>query len=209
MKASSDNITLDYMIQYPENHDRWFVIIEEEMMPILSAYIEAETLRIPVSWDDNVIYWEIETEKSNLNHKLIIETTGPDILTSIEEENNEIKIHFVIDAKTKSYTNISLVYYLNESYSTSDYLWQLFSTRDEDVSSSYELQVNDLYVLLSNVDIAKGSYLVLDLVGVKKSNSNTITNIVIPVVSSSSVLLGAIVTAVKVYNKKKGMILEI
>ncbi|MCK4895368.1 MAG: hypothetical protein KAS47_01065, partial [Candidatus Heimdallarchaeota archaeon] len=209
VRASSDNITLGYRIQYPENHDRWFAIIEEEMTPIINAYIEADTLRIPVYWDDNVIYWETETEKSNENHRLIVETTGPEVSTSIEEENDEIRIHFIIDARTKSYTNISLIYYLNESYITSKYGWQVFSIKEEDVTELYGLQINDLYVLLSNVDIAKGSYLVLDLVGVKKTNTNTITNIVIPVVSSSSVLLGAIATIVKVYNKKKGMILEI
>lgn len=209
VRANSDNITLRYTIQYPENHDRWFVIIEEEMTPIINAYIEADTLRIPVYWDDNVIYWETETEKSNEDHRLIVETTGPEVSTSIEEENGEIRIHFIIDARTKSYTNISLVYYLNESYVTSKYTWQIFSSREEDVTELYGLQINDLYILLSNVDIAKGSYLVLDLVGVKQTNTNTITNIVIPVVSSSSVLLGAIATIVKVYNKKKGMILEI
>ncbi|MCG3224690.1 MAG: hypothetical protein H7647_09510 [Candidatus Heimdallarchaeota archaeon] len=209
VRASSDNITLVYKIQYPENHDRWFAIIEEEMTPIINAYIEADTLRIPVYWDDNVIYWEAETEKSNENHKLIVETTGPEVSTNIEEKNDEIVIHFIIDARTKSYTNISLVYHLNESYVTSKYTWQVFSSKEEDVTELYGLQINDLYVLLSNVDIAKGSYLVLDLVGVKKTNANAITNIVIPVVSSSSVLLGAIATIVKVYNKKKGMILEI
>ena len=209
VRASFGNITLGYRIQYPENHDRWFVIIEEEMTPIINAYIEADTLRIPVYWDDNVIYWETETEKSNENHRLIVETTGPEVSTNIEEENDEIRIHFIIDARTKSYINISLVYYLNESYITSKYLWQVFSSKEEDVTELYELQITDLYVLLSNVDIAKGSYLVLDLVGIKKTNTNTITNIVIPVVSSSSILLGAIATIVKVYNKKKGMILEI
>ncbi len=209
VRASSGNITLAYKIQYPENHDRWFVIIEEEMTPIINAYIEADTLRIPVYWDSNVIYWEAETEKSNENHKLIVETTGPEVSTNIEEENDEIIIHFIINARTKSYTNISLVYYLDESYVTSKYTWQVFSSKEEDVTEIYELQINDLYVLLSNVDIAKGSYLVLDLVGVKKTNANAITNIVIPVVSSSTVLLGAIATIVKVYNKKKGMILEI
>ncbi len=209
VRAISDNITLVYKIQYPENHDRWFAIIEEEMTPITNAYIEADTLRIPVYWDSNVIYWEAETEKSNENHKLIVETTGPEVSTNIEEENDEIIIHFIIDARTKSYTNISLVYHLNESYVTSKYTWQVFSSKEEDVTELYGLQINDLYVLLSNVDIAKGSYLVLDLVGVKKTNANAITNIVIPVVSSSTVLLGAIATIVKVYNKKRGMILEI
>jgi len=207
VRANSDNITLKYMIQYPENHDRWFVIIKEEMTPIINAYIEADTLRIPVYWDDNLIYWETETKKSNENHRLIVETTGPDVSTSIEEENDEIRIHFIIDARTKSYSNISLVYYLDESYVTSKYIWQIFSSREEDVTELYGLQINNLYVLLSNIDIAKGSYLVLDLVGVKQTN--TITNIVIPVVSSSIVLLGAIATIVKVYNKKKGTILEI
>lgn len=209
VRANSDNITLEYRIQYPENHDRWFVIIEEKMTPIINAYIEADTLRIPVYWDDNVIYWETEAEKSNENHRLIVETTGPEVSTSIEEEKDEIRIYFIIDAKTKSYTNISLVYYLNESYITSKYTWRVFSSKKEDVTEMYELQINDLYVLLFNVDIAKGSYLVLDLVGVKKTNTNIISNIVIPVVSSSSILLGVIATIVKVYNKKKGMILEI
>ncbi len=209
IRASSDNITLRYRIQYPENHDRWFVIIEGKMTPIINAYIEVDTLQIPVYWDDNIIYWETEAEKSDENHRLIVETTGPEVSTSIEEENNEIRIRFIIDARTKSYTNISLVYYLNESYVTSKYTWQVFSSREEDVTELYSLQTNDLFVLLSNVDIAKGSYLTLDLVGIKKTNTNTITSIVIPIISISSVLLGAIVTIVKVYNKKKGMILEI
>ncbi|MHA1344878.1 MAG: hypothetical protein ACTSVO_08305 [Candidatus Heimdallarchaeaceae archaeon] len=209
IRTISDNITLGYRIQYPEYHDRWFVLIEEEMAPIINAYIEANTLRIPVYWDGNVIYWESETGKSNEDHRLIVETTGPEVSTSIEEENDEIRIHFIVNARTKSYTNISLIYYLNESYVTSKYTWQAFSSKEEDVTELYELQINDLYVLLSNVDIAKGSYLVLDLLGIKKANTNAITNIVIPVVSSSSVLLGAVATIVKVSNKKKGMILEI
>ncbi len=209
VRVSSDNIILRYKIQYPENHDRWFVIIEEEMTPIIDAYIEVDALQILVYWDENVIYWETETEKSDEDHRLIIETTGPEVSTSIEEENDEIRIHFIIDARTKSYTNISLVYYLNESYVTSKYTWQVFSSKEEDVTELYALQTNNLYVLLSNVDIAKGSYLTLDVIGVKKTNTNTITSIIIPIVSSSSVLLGAIATIVKVYNKKKGMILEI
>jgi hypothetical protein len=49
----------------------------------------------------------------------------------------------------------------------------------------------------------------LDLVGTKISGVNNLTNLVVPLVSSSGVLAGAITTVIKIYNKKKGMILEI
>ena len=207
--VSSDNITLCYQIIYPESFNRWFLIMGEEMKPISSAYIEIDTLRIPVYWDENVIYWETYGDESRTNHRLFIETTGPEITVSLEDQEDEILIHFLIDAKAKSYSNISFMYYLNESYSTEEYTWKLFSSSSEDVTNMYSLQVTDAFVIMSDIDLAKGSYLILDLVGVKKSNMGGITGIVIPIVSSSSVILGAVAAIVKIYNKKKGMILEI
>ena len=118
-------------------------------------------------------------------------------------------MHFVVEAETKDYSNISFIYYLNDSYSTAKYQWKLYSSRSIDVSANYELEVNDIYVKLSGINVNKGSFLILDLVGTKISNSNKITNIVIPLVSTSGVLLGAITIIVRIYNKKKGMILEI
>jgi len=205
----SENMTLSYTIHYPSSHNRWFVFTNEEILPILDAYIESENLRIPVSWDSNVIYWEIQVDETEMNHKLMIHTKGPKLSTFIEELNDEINMHFVVEAETKNYFNISLIYYLNESLSTSKYQWKLFSSKSIDVSANYALEVNDLYVKLSGININKGSFLILDLVGTKISNNNTITNIVIPLVSSSGILLGAITTIVRIYNKKKGMILEI
>ena len=85
----------------------------------------------------------------------------------------------------------------------------LLSYNGQDVTSLYELQINDLYVYATNLQIAKDSVLILDLVGTKSSNMKSITNIVVPLVSSSGVLLGAVTAIIKVYNKKKGMVLEI
>ena len=205
----SENMTFSYSIHYPSAHNRWFIFTNEEMLPIIDVYIETDTFRIPVSWDSDTIYWEIQADETEINHKLIIQTEGPRVSSSIEEINSEIHIHFVIEAETKNYQNISLIYYLNESLSTSKYQWRLFSSKSIDVTANYELEVNDLYVKLSGININKGSFLILDLIGTKISNNNTITNIVIPLVSSSGVLLGAITTVVRIYNKKKGMILEI
>ena len=205
----SKNMTFSYIIHYPSTHNRWFVFTNEEILPIVDAYIETDTLRIPVSWDSNVIYWEIQADETEKNHKLMIQTKGPKMSSSIEELDDEIKIHFVVEADTKDYFNISLIYYLNESFSTSRYQWKLFSSKSIDVSTNFELEVNDLYVKLSEININKGSFLILDLIGTKVSNKNAITNIVIPLVSTSGVLFGAITTIVRIYNKKKGMILEI
>ncbi|GAJ24245.1 unnamed protein product, partial [marine sediment metagenome] len=49
----------------------------------------------------------------------------------------------------------------------------------------------------------------LNLVGEQISDVRSMTNIIIPAVSGSSVLLGAVAAIIKVYNKKKSMILEI
>ncbi len=205
----SENMTFSYTVHYPSEHNRWFVFTNEEMFPIIDAYIETETLRIPVSWDSNVIYWEIQVDETENNHKLIIETEGPVLSTSIEELNGEINVHFVVEAEVKDYFNISLIYYLNGSFSTSKYQWKLFSSQSIEVTANYELEINNLYVKLSGININRGSFLILDLVGTKISNNNAITTIVIPLVSSSGVLAGAITTIVRIYNKKKGMILEI
>ena len=205
----SSNITLTFEIQYPIYHDRWILLVEDEMVPVLDAYIETQTLRIPVYWDENTLYWQTQADNETTNHKLILTTIGPEIATTLEEVDKDIQIHFVISSDVKSYSNISIIYYFNDSYETSKYIWQLLANNQNDVTSYYNLDVNDLYVFITNLDLAKGSLLILDLVGTKVSNSKSITNVIIPLVSGSAVLFGAVATILKIYNKKKGMILEI
>ena len=205
----ADNITLSYDITYPSSHDRWKHYIDEDMMPILEVYVETSTLQIPVYADSEAFYWHIQADANANDHKLKIVTVGPNIQTTIEENDTQISIHFIINSDIRSYSDISILYYLNESYSTSKYDWILLSSNENDVTSLYELQVNDLYVYATNLEIAKGSILILDLVGTKTSNAKSITNIVVPLVSSSGVLLGAVTAILKVYNKKKGMVLDI
>ncbi|MCE7743479.1 MAG: hypothetical protein GOP50_13600 [Candidatus Heimdallarchaeota archaeon] len=205
----STNITLIYDIHYSINHDRWIHMLEEEMVPILDAYIETSSLRIPVTWDSNACYWQMQANEETDDHKLVIITEGPDLEITDEETDDEIKIHFVITAETKEYSNLSVLYHFNESYTTSKYDWNLIVNNQNDVTKLYGLEVNNLYAYFTNLDVVKGSILVFDLVGSKNSQTNPFTNIVIPVVSSTSVLLGAITVGIKIYNKRKGMILEI
>ena len=138
-----------------------------------------------------------------------ITTVGPSLLATTEENDDMISVHFIINSEVRSYSDVSMLYYLNESYSTSKYEWKLMLNDQDDVTSLYGLQVNDLYIYVTNLQITKGSALMLDLVGIKVSNTKSITNVVVPLVSSSGVLLGAITAIVKVYKKKKGMVLEI
>ncbi len=205
----SGNMTFSYIIQYPSSHNRWFTYISEEISPILDAYVESENLQIPAFWDSNALFWEIPANESVDNHRLILQTVGPKLSTSVEEVDDKISIHFVIEAEMRSYNNISLILHLNESFTTSKYQWQLLSNKLEDVSEIYALEINNLYVHLSNINIDGGSFLMLDLIGLRISNKNTITNIVIPLISGSGILLGAVTTVIRIYNKKKGMILEI
>jgi hypothetical protein len=205
----SSNISITYDIHYTNSHDKWYISATEEMLPIINAYIQTDTARIPVLIDSDLIYWEIQASEDNNNHKLIIKTTGPEMQISLNEEKDEIICHFIIGSQSKSFSDISLIYYLNDSVSSSKYQWNLFSGTSEDISEEYNLQVNDLYVYCTNIDIIKGSYLILDLIGKKISGINNLTNLVVPLVSSSGVLAGAITTGIKIYNKKKGMILEI
>ncbi len=203
------NITLTYDINYSLTHDRWTFMIEEEMVPILDAYIETQALRIPVNWDANAFYWQIQASEETNDHKLVIMTNGPNFEATNEENEDSITIHFIISTETKGYSNLSVLYQLNESYATSKYEWKLVTNNQNDVTEFYSLEVNDLYVYFTNLDIVQGSSLILDLVGNKNNQANSITNLIIPVVASTSVLLGVITAGIKIYNKKKGMILEI
>jgi len=203
------NITLIYSLQYPISHDKWFSTIEEEMLPILDAYIEAEELRIPVSWNFNFIYWQVQATNETNNHKLVIITTGPEYQSLLEKNENKINIYFTISSAEKEYSELSLIYYFNISITSAKYQWSLFTSGNNDVSNVYDIKINDLYIYIGGINITKGSYLILELIGTKTSNSNQITNIVVPLVSSSGILLGVITTIMKVYNKRKGLILEI
>ena len=73
----------------------------------------------------------------------------------------------------------------------------------------YNIVINDSYVYFTNLNIAKNGILILDLIGTKNTQFNTITGLVIPVLSSTGAILGAITAGIKIYNKRKGMILEI
>lgn len=205
----SNNITFTYLLNYPASHDKWFSTIEEEMLPIIDAYIEAESLRIPVSWSSNYIYWQIQANNETNNHKLVIITTGPDYQTLLEKNENKINVHFTISSAEKEYSSLSLIYYFNISISSAKYQWKLFTSANNDVTDIYDIKINDLYIYIGGINITKGSYLILELIGSKISNFNQITNIVIPLVSGSGILLGVITTIMKVYNRKKGLILEI
>ena len=205
----TENITLTYDITYPSAHDRWVYYINDDMVPLLDVYVETNTLQIPVHVDSGALYWHIQADSSIDDHKLKITTIGPSLLATTEENDDIISIHFIINSEVRSYSDVSMLYYFNESYSTSKYEWKLISNVQDDVTSLYELQVNDLYVYATNLQITKGSALMLDLVGTKVSNTRSITNVVVPLVSSSGVLLGAITAVIKIYKKKKGMVLEI
>ncbi|NPD89406.1 MAG: hypothetical protein HGN29_11855 [Asgard group archaeon] len=205
----SPNITITYDVLYMNSHDKWYAFTNEEMFPMLDAYIQTDSSHIPVHIGSGIIYWGIQVGEDTINHKLIIMTLGPEVQVSLDEEKDQITCHFIIGSQTKSFSDISLIYYLNGSFTSSKYQWKLFSSGSQEVSENYDLQVNDIYVYYSNINITKGSYLILDLVGTKVSGVNNITNLVIPLVSSSGVLAGAITTVIKIYNKKKGMILEI
>ena len=205
----SSNMSITYDIHYTNSHDKWYISTSEEMLPIINAFIQTDTSHIPVYIESQLIYWEIQASEDDNNHKLVITTTGPEMQISFTEERDEITCHFLIGSQSKSFSDVSLIYYLNDTVSSSKYQWNLFSGTSEEVSEDYNLQVNDLYVYYTNINLIKGSYLILDLVGKKISGVNNITNLVVPLVSSSGVLAGAITTVIKIYNKKKGMILEI
>ncbi|MCG3221184.1 MAG: hypothetical protein H7641_07370 [Candidatus Heimdallarchaeota archaeon] len=205
----SPNITIAYDVLYMNSHDKWYTFTNEEMFPVLDAYIQTDSSRIPVHIESSIIYWGVQAGEDDNNHKLIITTLGPEVQVSLDEEKNQIMCHFIIGSQTKSFSDVSLIYYLNGSFTSSKYQWELFSSTSQEVSENYNLQINDIYVYYSNINITKGSYLILDLVGTKLSGANNLTNLVIPLVSSSGVLAGAITTVIKIYNKKKGMILEI
>ncbi|MFW9851663.1 MAG: hypothetical protein ACFFDS_01830 [Candidatus Thorarchaeota archaeon] len=205
----SKNITITYSLHYPTSYDKWFSTIEEEMLPIIDAYIEAESLRIPVSWNSDYIYWQIQANKETSNHKLVIVTTGPEYQALLEKNDNTINVHFTISSTEKDYSNLSIIYYFNISITSAKYDWRLFTSGNNDISDIYDIEINDLYAYIGSINITKGSYLILELIGSKTSNSNQITNIVVPLVSSSGILLGVVTAIMRVYNKKKGLILEI
>ncbi len=205
----SSNITITYSLHYSTSHDKWFSTIKEEMLPIIDAYIEAESLRIPVGWNSNYIYWQIQANNETNNHKLVIVTTGPEYQTLLEKNEDTINVHFIISSAEKEYSSLSLIYYFNISITSAKYQWLLFTSGNNDVTDIYDIEINDLYIYIGSINITKGSYLILELIGTKISNSSQITNIVVPLVSSSGILLGVVTAIMRVYNKKKGLILEI
>ncbi len=205
----SSNITITYSLHYSTSYDKWFSTIEEEMLPIIDAYIEAESLRIPVSWNSDYIYWQIQANNETNNHKLVIVTTGPEYQALLEKNDNTINVHFTISSTEKEHSSLSLIYYFNISITSAKYQWLLFTSGSNDVTDVYDMEINDLYIYIGSINITKGSYLILELIGTKTSNSNQITNIVVPLVSSSGILLGVVTAIMRVYNKKKGLILEI
>ncbi len=205
----SPNITIVYNVLYMNSHDKWYASTNEEMLPILDAYVLTDSSRVPVHIESSIIYWGVQVGEDDNNHKLIITTLGPEAQVSLDEEKDQITCHFIIGSQTKSFSDISLIYYINDSFTSSKYRWELFSSTSQEVSENYDLQINDIYVYYSNINITEVSYLILDLVGTKISGVNNLTNLIIPLVSSSGVLAGAITTVIKIYNRKKGMILEI
>ncbi|MHA2254536.1 MAG: hypothetical protein ACXAAM_00500 [Candidatus Heimdallarchaeaceae archaeon] len=205
----SPNITIAYDVLYMNSHDKWYAFTNEEMLPIQDAYIQTDSSRVPVHIESSIIYWGVQASEDDNYHKLIITTLGPEVQISLDEEKDQIMCHFIIGSQTKSFSDISLIYYLNDSFISSNYRWELFSSTSQEVSKNYDLQINDIYVYYSNINITEGSYLILDLVGTKISGVTNLTNLIIPLVSSSGVLAGAITTVIKIYNRKKGMILEI
>ena len=205
----ASNITLIYDIQYSINHDRWTYIIEEEMVPILNAYIETDSMRIPVTWDAISLYWQIHADDGTTDHKLVIITKGPSLEISSDEVEGNINIHFVITSEAKKYSDLTILYHFNESYNPSKYDWNLVVNNQKDVSEIHDLEVNGLYAYFTNLDIIQGSILVLDLVGSKIIRTVSMTDVLIPVLASAGVLLGTITVGIRIYNKKKGMILEI
>jgi len=205
----SDNITLNFQIQYPIEHDRWFLTLLDEMIPIIEVYIETEAYRIPVFHEENTVLWQTFANENTDNHELVIITSGPSFSATYEQKEDQVIMHFIIESTLKTFQKISVLHHLNESISTAKYQWKLLTSDGYDVTRDYELEVNDLYVYFTNVNISEGSYLILNLVGEQISDIRSITNIIIPAVSGSSVLLGAVATIIKVYNKKKSMILEI
>jgi hypothetical protein len=204
-----ENITLTYTVQYSSAHNQWFTDITEDMKPILDAFIQTETSFIPVYWDNDILYWGAQADTTDTNHILKIITPGPDVQTSVQEEEKRIYIHFIIGSETKSYSKVSLIYYMNESHSSTKYNWQLFNNMKQDVTDKYDLLMNDLYAYVKNINVSRGNFLILDLIGTPVSNLRNLTSLVIPLVSGSGVVLGAITTIVKIYNKRKGMILEV
>ena len=205
----SSNISIVYDIHYMNSHDKWYSLVDEDMLPILDAFIQTDSSLIPVYIDSDSIFWGVEASEENKDHKLIITTLGPDMKISINNEKDQINCNFIIGSYTKSFSDLSLIYYLNDSFTSTKYQWKLLSSTSQDTSRDYNLQINDIYIYMSNINITKGNFLILNLVGIKVSGVSNITNLVVPLVSSSGILAGAITTIIKIYNKKKGMILEI
>ncbi|MHA1396393.1 MAG: hypothetical protein ACTSSF_01535 [Candidatus Heimdallarchaeaceae archaeon] len=204
----STNLTLCYNITYSSSHNRWFAPIYQEMNPIFEAYIETDDFRIPVYWNDTFLFWDYHADIYT-EHTLYIRTTGPESHISLEEDKNTIILHIVLSSEEKTFSDLSLLYYLNNTYTTKKFEWKLFLNKINDVTEHYDLEINDLYVYLAGINLLKGSILIFDLVGKKITRTNPMMSVFLPIASSSGVVLGALTAVIKIYNKKKGMILEI
>ncbi|MHA1778134.1 MAG: hypothetical protein ACTSYN_01030, partial [Candidatus Heimdallarchaeaceae archaeon] len=202
------NITLQYSIHYTTEAVEWFSEIDEEMLPIVEAYIETNSYRYPVFLQGNIIYWRVAANASTSNHKLIVITSGVSLSTSFVRQNKDIKIEFVITSEIKTISRLSVIYYFNDTVHTKDYIWKLMTINKIDLSNTCGLIVNDLYVYFSNINVTEGSYLLLQLYGKYTSNLFQ-NNIVFPAILAITGISIVSLLVWKIYVKKRSLILSI
>lgn len=213
IKSDSDiildkNITLEYNIQYPTESTEWFSKIDEEMFPIIEAYIETDTYRYPVFLDGEYIYWRVFATPQTSNHKMIIITSGVLLSTSLNKESKDIIIEFTITSETKTLSKVSVLFYFNDTVNAKEYAWKLTTINDVDLTKICMLVVNDLYAYFTNINITKGSYLLLKLTG-HYSITMLQYRSLIPVVIGTTSIITAVIVGWKIYNKRKSLILTI
>ncbi|MHA1399168.1 MAG: hypothetical protein ACTSQE_02295 [Candidatus Heimdallarchaeaceae archaeon] len=202
------NITLSYSIKYPDTNEKWFLPIETEMLPIIEAFIDAESYIIPVIWDEKGLYWQINANSSTQNHRLIIKTYGPKLSTSYDINEKGILVHFTIQSIGKGFTNLSLVFYWNDSIEALDYQWELINAEGRTLSETYPITITNLYVKINNINLISGTYLFFDLIGKLIKNGSS-QKIWIPLVSGSFVISTFSFAGIKIYKKRKSLTIEI
>ncbi|MHA1114556.1 MAG: hypothetical protein ACTSRR_00170 [Candidatus Heimdallarchaeaceae archaeon] len=201
-----NNVTFSYWIKYSAQNDRWFLPMVDGIPPVLNAYIDTGLFMIPVTWDNTSFYWQVKANSSTYSHKFVIICKGPQLNVKSYVTNNEIQFQLKIYA-SYLYKNASILLYSNINTSLSSYDWKITNSNGLEITDTYKIVISYSYVKISGLELAEGTYLLLNLIGINNSFNNTV--IFIPLAIGSLTISAISFIGIKFYKKRKSLSIEL
>ncbi|MHA1868118.1 MAG: hypothetical protein ACTSXD_08615 [Candidatus Heimdallarchaeaceae archaeon] len=201
-----NNVTFSYWIKYSTQNDRWFLPKVNDVPLILDAYIDTGLFIIPVTWDNTSFYWQIKANSSIYSHKLVIICKGPQLNVKSYISDNEIQFQLNIYASFL-YKNASILLYSNSNVSLNSFNWKLTNSNGLEITDKYEIVIFHSYVKINGIELAEGTYLLLNLIGVNNSFNNRALLISFAIGSFAISFISFV--GIKFYKKRKSLSIEL